>query len=193
MFFYSPNPHKLPLSVRRATLSPNVAAAHLDSSRLSVQIAEALSRHDETHYLELEHWPLEVSPTSSVFSTSESRRASRALRINLRRPTISIQEDGKILIGVVFGSFLGRRSVVSVCVCRLSVQCLRRALNVQVVRACRRPSRSPIRRHRASRRSTSSKAAYSSSFFFSSARPRHCKAVLSCFPLLDLPFKGVFA
>lgn len=44
------------------------------------------------------HFEICGSPVDSIFSPSNSRRDSR--RLFLRRPTISINEDGKIVIGI---------------------------------------------------------------------------------------------
>uniref|UniRef100_A0A1I7XE39 Ion_trans_2 domain-containing protein n=1 Tax=Heterorhabditis bacteriophora TaxID=37862 RepID=A0A1I7XE39_HETBA len=134
MFFYSPNARPN-TSTRRPTLSysAHLHVGHLDT-RLSYQIPEILSRTaphdaqevfrhlpeelrvDECHNLRalsLKHeWPSQnflelcASPVSSVFSTSESRRASRQ-KLYLRRPTISIQEDGKIVIDHVTARWEG--------------------------------------------------------------------------------------
>ncbi|VDL70207.1 unnamed protein product [Nippostrongylus brasiliensis] len=128
MFFYSPNARPTTSSLRRPTLThtAHLNVGHLDT-RLSYQIPEILSRANlETHDL-LRHLPEELrideqhslplsslrhdihttqdildlcaSPVSSVFSTSEQRRSSRQQKLFLRRPTISIQDDGKIIIG----------------------------------------------------------------------------------------------
>ncbi|EYC07145.1 hypothetical protein Y032_0072g706 [Ancylostoma ceylanicum] len=126
MFFYSPNARPSTTSIRRPTLAhtAHLNVGHLDT-RLSYQIPEILSRHAAAEAQELlRHLPEELrvdeqrtlalplrhdwhaqdllelcaSPVSSVFSTNEARRASRQ-KIFLRRPTISIQEDGKIVIG----------------------------------------------------------------------------------------------
>lgn len=131
MFFYSPNARPSTSNVRRATLSQtaHLNIGHLDT-RLSYQIPEILSRHgsafepqellrfrpeelriDEQHnvVLPLRHdfhaqdlVDLCASPVSSVFSANDPRRSSRQQKIFLRRPTISIQDDGKILIGEYF-------------------------------------------------------------------------------------------
>ncbi|KAL6722505.1 hypothetical protein Aduo_017622 [Ancylostoma duodenale] len=126
MFFYSPNARPSTAGIRRPTLAhtAHLNVGHLDT-RLSYQIPEILSRHAAAEAQELlRHLPEELrvddqrtlalplrhdwhaqdllelcaSPVSSVFSTNEARRASRQ-KIFLRRPTISIQDDGKIVIG----------------------------------------------------------------------------------------------
>ncbi|KIH68668.1 hypothetical protein ANCDUO_00991 [Ancylostoma duodenale] len=123
MFFYSPNARPSTAGIRRPTLAhtAHLNVGHLDT-RLSYQIPEILSRHAAAEAQELlRHLPEELrvddqrtlalplrhdwhaqdllelcaSPVSSVFSTNEARRASRQ-KIFLRRPTISIQDDGKI-------------------------------------------------------------------------------------------------
>lgn len=136
MFFYSPNARPSTSNVRRATLSQtaHLNIGHLDT-RLSYQIPEILSRHgsafepqellrfrpeelriDEQHnvVLPLRHdfhaqdlVDLCASPVSSVFSANDPRRSSRQQKIFLRRPTISIQDDGKILIDHVTARWEG--------------------------------------------------------------------------------------
>ncbi|EFP05042.1 CRE-UNC-58 protein [Caenorhabditis remanei] len=134
MFFYSPNvaTSSSTTSHRRPTLThqTHLHVGHLDT-RLSVQIPEILSRsfahHPERARLVPEHlrflvdennelWTgnqppagileLCASPVSSVFSTNETRRMSQR-KLILRRPTISIQEDGKILIDHVTARWEG--------------------------------------------------------------------------------------
>ncbi|WKY16478.1 hypothetical protein Q1695_001265 [Nippostrongylus brasiliensis] len=136
MFFYSPNARPTTSSLRRPTLThtAHLNVGHLDT-RLSYQIPEILSRANlETHDL-LRHLPEELrideqhslplsslrhdihttqdildlcaSPVSSVFSTSEQRRSSRQQKLFLRRPTISIQDDGKIIIDHVTARWEG--------------------------------------------------------------------------------------
>ncbi|VDM76370.1 unnamed protein product [Strongylus vulgaris] len=126
MFFYSPNAKPSTSAIRRPTLShtTQLNVGHLDT-RLSYQIPEILSRRATIEAQELlRHLPEELrvddqcnltlslrpdlqthdlidlcaSPVSSVFSTIDVRRASRQ-KLYLRRPTISIQEDGRIIIG----------------------------------------------------------------------------------------------
>lgn len=126
MFFYSPNvaPQPSSTSHRRPTLTHqhHLHVGHLDT-RLSVQIPEILSRSlvhdpertrlvpeqlrfiiDENQELWTGSQPptgfleLCASPVSSVFSNADARRMSQR-KLVLRRPTISIQEDGKIIIG----------------------------------------------------------------------------------------------
>ncbi|CAP23166.2 Protein CBR-UNC-58 [Caenorhabditis briggsae] len=136
MFFYSPNvASSSSASHRRGTLTHqhHLHVGHLDT-RLSVQIPEILSRnfghHDpERARLVPEHlrflvdenqelWTggnqppvgiLELcaaSPVDSVFSTNDARRHSQR-KLILRRPTISIQEDGKIIIDHVTARWEG--------------------------------------------------------------------------------------
>ncbi|EGT59476.1 CBN-UNC-58 protein [Caenorhabditis brenneri] len=131
MFFYSPNvASSSSTSHRRPTLThqSHLHVGHLDT-RLSVQIPEILSRslaHDperarlvpeQLRFLVDEHqelWTgsqpgileLCASPVSSVFSTVDARRASQR-KLILRRPTISIQEDGKIIIDHVTARWEG--------------------------------------------------------------------------------------
>lgn len=114
MFFYSPN--QRPLSFRQHALAPqHLHIGQLDS-RLSVQIAELLSRvatqaagargdeplneePEDAHLSAGAALEVGASPTSPAFSAVESRRTSRAGKLLLRRPTVSIQDDGRIVIG----------------------------------------------------------------------------------------------
>ncbi|KHJ96972.1 hypothetical protein OESDEN_03059 [Oesophagostomum dentatum] len=134
MFFYSPNARASTSTIRRPTLAhtTQLNVGHLDT-RLSYQIPEILSRRATVEAQELlRHLPEELrvdeqcnlalnlrhdlhtqdllelcaSPVSSVFSTTEARRASRQ-KLFLRRPTISIQEDGKIVIDHVTARWEG--------------------------------------------------------------------------------------
>ncbi|CAA90066.2 Uncoordinated protein 58 [Caenorhabditis elegans] len=134
MFFYSPNvaPQPSSTSHRRPTLTHqhHLHVGHLDT-RLSVQIPEILSRSlvhdpertrlvpeqlrfiiDENQELWTGSQPptgfleLCASPVSSVFSNADARRMSQR-KLVLRRPTISIQEDGKIIIDHVTARWEG--------------------------------------------------------------------------------------
>ncbi|CAI5454314.1 unnamed protein product [Caenorhabditis angaria] len=129
MFFYSPNvqPSTSTNTHRRPTLTHqhHLHVGHLDT-RLSVQIPEILSRSfcevdgvrvlpdqlrlalddSQEHTQAASILEICASPVSSVFSTSENRRQSRH-KLILRRPTISIQEDGKIVIDHVTARWEG--------------------------------------------------------------------------------------
>ncbi|KAJ1348978.1 hypothetical protein KIN20_004391 [Parelaphostrongylus tenuis] len=125
MFFYSPNARLQTGFNRRPTLSQNAHAQDQLNQRLLHRIPELLSRrttldiHDLIRYLpedlrtdEYSNLPqsivyephaaqnLEIcaSPVSPTLPVNEARRQSRQ-KVFLRRPTISIQEDGKIVIG----------------------------------------------------------------------------------------------
>lgn len=102
---------------RRLTIAPS---SQLNVGQLSYHIPEILQRANEVQDLfrpTATDWNrndsirrelgLEIcaAPVSPVFSVTDSRRPSRQ-RLILRRPTISIQDDGKIIIGWFFHSIL---------------------------------------------------------------------------------------
>ncbi|KAK0396719.1 hypothetical protein QR680_001824 [Steinernema hermaphroditum] len=128
MFFYSPHARAVS-AVRRPTLGQFQPPTSASEHRLGAQFVESLtrgpsifeSRRAEARFLPvppddiwnpddsannnslLQSTIVELnssSPISSIFSISESRRASRvaARSLVLRRPTISIQDDGRIII-----------------------------------------------------------------------------------------------
>ncbi|VDK52005.1 unnamed protein product [Anisakis simplex] len=137
MFFYSSHPRALSLRQQQQALQVE--------SRLSSQIAELLTRFaaqttaartddDDvaaaaaaalpdlaatTAGLSVEI-PAITSPTSPhIFSSNiidTSRRASRTSKVFLRRPTISIQDDGRIVIGAALRRLVNLKES-SVCEC----------------------------------------------------------------------------
>ncbi|VDM39071.1 unnamed protein product [Toxocara canis] len=111
MFFYSPNQRAF--SLRQQTLAPQHLHVSQLNTRLSVQIAELLSRvatqtvvtcnEEQQNDQPEEHataTALETatSPASPAFSAVGSRRTSKTSKLLLRRPTVSIQDDGRIVI-----------------------------------------------------------------------------------------------
>ena len=107
-FFYSARPSMSSGVTRRLTLAPS---SQLNVGQLSYHIPEILSRANEVQELfrhdwnrndsfrrDLERLEICAAPVSPVFSINDSRRPSRQ-KLVLRRPTISIQDDGKIIIG----------------------------------------------------------------------------------------------
>ncbi|MFH4975550.1 hypothetical protein AB6A40_002259 [Gnathostoma spinigerum] len=136
MFFYSANSHSF---LRRPTIAPQ--NVHL-GTRLSVHVADAQTQsiplggpYSEitlVHEEPLEairhrhsvgagtHDPRQLrSPSPPSTFLSDPRSSSRVHRLTLRRPTVSIQDDGTIVIGecsVLFSSRHGQYKNLFICV-----------------------------------------------------------------------------
>ncbi|VDN37601.1 unnamed protein product [Gongylonema pulchrum] len=111
MFFYSARPRAL--SLRRSSVAPQGT-----ETRLARQIAELLARQTAPLEVTQDHqekksekekdydkWERNLPIRSSSLanppqrSTSDPRRGSKPSRYYHRRPTVTIQSDGRIIIG----------------------------------------------------------------------------------------------